>query len=175
MSLPHRFFPGSILLAGALLLAGTACATDISMAGGNVGFSTPDDWVTIIETQGEPEMRVFQVPDPSPTGHDQLAYVSVVVKQADDLAAFEQFVGGALRKARALKGYQASGNPQGPNSYAYTAQEGGAPYRYSERYWFKNNHAVQLRCARPASTQAGAAWVASFDKGCDAVAASLAQ
>ena len=52
-------FPRSIFLAGALLLAGSAYATDVSMAGGSVGFSTPDNWVTIMETQGDPEIRVF--------------------------------------------------------------------------------------------------------------------
>jgi hypothetical protein len=138
-----------------------------------VGFSTPDNWVAIMQTQGDTEMRVFQVPDPSPTARDNLAYVTVVVKQAGDLAAFDQYVGSATRKAKALTGYQATGNPDGPNSYAYTARENGSPYRYSERYWFKNDHAIQLRCARPDHSEAGAAWAAAFDKGCDAVAASL--
>jgi len=162
-------------LAGTLLLAGTACATDVSMAGGSVGFSTPDNWVSIMETQGEPEMRVFQVPDPSPTARDNLSYVSVEVEQVGDLAAFDQYVGAANRKVQALSGYRAIGNPDGPNSYVYTAQEHGAAYRYNDRYWFKNNHAIHLRCARPERSQAGAAWTGSFDKGCDAVATSLAR
>ncbi|HEV2539147.1 MAG TPA: hypothetical protein VGU03_05505 [Frateuria sp.] len=165
----------SLLIAAALLLAGTAYATEVSMAGGSVGFSTPDGWVSIMETQGDPEVRVFQVPDPSPTAASSLARVTVTVKQISDLAAFEQYVANARERAKSLTGYQAAGNPYGPNSYAYTASENGAPYRYSERYWFANNHAIQLRCARPASSQAGAAWAASFDKGCDTVAASLAR
>jgi len=163
----------SIFLASTLLLAGTSYATDVSMAGGSVGFSAPDNWVAIMETQGNPEVRVFQVPDPSPTGSSSLARVSVTVTQVGDLPAFEQYVGHATAKAKSLSGYQAAGNPDGPNSYAYTAQEGGAAYHYNERYWFQNNHAIQLRCARPARSQAGAAWTAQFDKGCDAVAASL--
>jgi len=164
-----------LFLAGILALAGPACATDVSMAGGSVGFSTPDNWVAIMETQGEPEMRVFQVPDPSPTARDNLSYVSVEVEQVGDLAAFDQYVGVATRKAKALTGYRAIGNPDGPNSYAYTALEHGASYRYNDRYWFKNNHAIHLRCARPERSEAGAAWAASFDKGCDAVATSLAR
>jgi len=164
-----------LFLAGILALAGPACATDVSMAGGSVGFSTPDNWVAIMETQGEPEMRVFQVPDPSPTARDNLSYVSVEVEQVGDLAAFDQYVGAATRKAKALTGYRATGNPDGPNSYAYTALEHGASYRYNDRYWFKNNHAIHLRCARPERSEAGAAWAASFDKGCDAVATSLAR
>lgn len=165
----------TLFLAGALLLAGTTQAADVSMAGGSVGFSTPDNWVTIMETQGDPEVRVFQVPDPSPTAGRSLARVTVTVKEVDDLAAFQQYVGTAAQKAKSLSGYQATGNPDGPNSYAYTATESGAPYRYSERYWFKNNHAIQLRCARPERSEAGAAWSSAFDKGCDAVAASLAR
>ncbi|MCX7514314.1 hypothetical protein [Frateuria sp. STR12] len=165
----------SILVAGALLLAGPACATEVSMAGGRVAFSAPDAWVPIMQTQGETEMRVFQVPDPSPTARDNLSYVTVVVKQVGDLAAFDQYVGIATHKAQALPGYQPAGTPVGPNSYAYTAQENHVAYRYSERYWFAHNHAIQLRCARPAHSEAGAAWAAAFDKGCDAVAASLAR
>jgi hypothetical protein len=164
-----------LLVAGALLLAGTARAADVSMAGGSVGFSTPDNWVSIMETQGEPEMRVFQVPDPSPTARENLSYVSVEVEQVGDLAAFDQYVGAASHKAEALPGYRAIGNPDGPNSHAYTAQEHGATYRYNDRYWFRNNHAIHLRCARPERSEAGTAWAASFDKGCDAVATSLAR
>ena len=167
---PYR----SILLASALLLASAAHATDVSMAGGTVGFSTPDNWITIMETQGDPEVRVFQVPDPSPTAGSSLARVTVSVKQVGDLAAFQQYVAGATQKAASLTGYQDAGHPAGPNSYAYTAQESGAPFRYIERYWFENNHAIQLRCVRPARSQAGTAWAADFDKGCDAIAASLA-
>ncbi len=57
-----------MVLASALVLASAAHATDVSMADGSVSFSTPDSWVGIMETQGDPEVRVFQVPDPSPTG-----------------------------------------------------------------------------------------------------------
>jgi hypothetical protein len=165
----------SLILAAALWLAGAAYATDVSMAGGSVGFSTPDGWVSIMETQGDPEVRVFQVPDPSPTAAQSLARVTVTVKQVGDLAAFEQYVASATQRAKSLTGYQAAGQPYGPNSYAYTASENGTAYRYSERYWFVNNHAIQLRCARPARSEAGAAWAAGFDKGCDTVAAGLAR
>lgn len=165
----------SILLAGALLLSGIAHATDVSMAGGSVTFSTPDHWLGILETQGDPEVRVFQVPDPSPTGSSRLARVTVTVKQAGDLTAFEQYVSDATAKAKALSGYRAAATPDAPNSFTYAAQENGVPYRYSERYWFKNGHAIQLRCVRPAHSDAGAAWANAFDQGCDSVAASLAR
>ena len=161
----------NMVVASTLVLAGTAHATDISMAGGSVSFSTPDQWVGIMETQGDPEVRVFQVPDPSPTASSSLARVTVTVKQVSDASAFQQYVSGAMSKAKSLTGYQAGNG--GADNFVYTAQENGAPYSYSERYWFKDNHAIQLRCVRPSQSQAGAPWKAAFDKGCDAIASRL--
>jgi hypothetical protein len=166
------FWRNLVLASGGLLLAGAVHASDVSMAGGSVNFSTPDQWVGIMETQGDPEVRVFQVPDPSPTASSSLARISVTVKQVGDLAAFQSYVSGAMGKARSLTGYQ-PGTNQGADNFVYTAQENGAQYDYSERYWFKDNHAIQLRCVRPSQSQAGASWKAAFDKGCDAIAARL--
>ena len=157
----------------ALLLAGTVHATEVSMADGSVTFSTPDNWLGIMETQGDPEVRVFQVPDPSPTGKSSLARVTVTVKPVTDIASFKQYMGEATAKAMALPGYKAAVVPAGPNSNVYTAQENGEQGSYTEHYWMKGSHAIQLRCVRPAQSQAGAAWRAAFDKGCEAIAARL--
>jgi hypothetical protein len=165
------FFRNTVL-ASALVLAGAAHATDVSMAGGSVNFSTPDQWVGIMETQGDPEVRVFQVPDPSPTANSSLARVTVTVKDVANASDFQQYVSGAMGKAKALTGYQA-GATQGEDNFVYTAQENGAQFSYTERYWLKDNHAIQLRCVRPSQSQAGPAWKAAFDKGCDAIAARL--
>jgi len=172
MSFPRIFLVAATLLIGALPSTG-AHATQVSMAGGSVNFSTPANWLAIMETQGDPEVRVFQVPDPSPTGSSALARVTVTVKQVGDLGGFQQYIAGATQKAKALTGYQPGTAPSGPNSASYTAQENGAPFVYSERYWFKDNHAIQLRCVRPAQSRAGADWSHAFDQGCDAIAASL--
>lgn len=165
-------FLRNTIAAGALLLAGTTHATDITMANGSVHFSTPDSWLGIMETQGDPELRVFQVPDTSPTGSTALARITVTVKQVADVNEFQQYINGFTAKAKSLSGYQPS-NTQGPNSTAYTAQENGAQFSYLERYWFKDGRAIQLRCVRPAQSQAGPAWKAAFDKGCDAIAEHL--
>jgi hypothetical protein len=165
-------FLRNTIVASALLLAGTAYATEINMANGSVHFSTPDGWLGIMETQGDPEVRVFQVPDTSPTGSTALARVTVTVKQVTDVNAFQQYMSGATGKAKSLSGYQPGAN-QGPNSFAYSAQENGAQFNYLERYWFKDGHAIQLRCVRPAQSQAGPGWKAAFDKGCDAIAERL--
>lgn len=163
----------ALALATALLLAGTVHATDVSMADGSVHFSTPDNWLGIMETQGDPEARVFQVPDPSPTGKNSLARVTVTVKQVADVNNFNQYRSEATAKAMALPGYKAAAVAPEPNSNIYTAQENAAGFSYTEHYWFKNGHAIQLRCVRPSQTQAGAEWKAAFDKGCDAIAAQL--
>ncbi|WP_158753589.1 hypothetical protein [Dyella sp. S184] len=160
-------------LATTLLLAGRVHATDVSMADGSVSFSTPDSWLDIMETQGDPETRVFQVPDPSATGKTSLARITVTVAQAADVNAFNQFKSDATAQALALPGYKAAAMLPPPNSNLYTAQENGAQFNYVEHYWFKNGHAIQLRCMRPVESLAGAGWKAEFDKGCAAIAARL--
>ena len=165
-------FLRNTLLASALLLAGAAHAGEVEMANGTVHFSTPDNWLGIMETQGDPELRVFQVPDSSPTGSTALARVTVTVKQVPDVGSFQSYVGAATAKAKSLSGYQAGPSPA-PNASTYTAQENGAQFSYVERYWFREGHAIQLRCVRPAQSQAGAAWKDAFDKGCNAIAERL--
>jgi hypothetical protein len=162
----------AIVFASALL-AGSVHASEVSMADGSVKFSTPDSWLGIMETQGDPEARVFQVPDPSPTGKVSLARVTVTVKQVPDISSFHQYMGDATAKAMALPGYKAAALPPGPNSNIYTARENTAEFSYTEHYWFKNGRAIQLRCVRPSQSQAGATWKAEFDKGCEAIAVQL--
>lgn len=161
------------LALSASLLAGHVHATDVSMANGNVTFSTPDGWLDIMDTQGDTETRVFQVPDPSPTGKSSLARVTVTVTQAPDINSFHQFMSEATAKAMALTGYKADAVPPEPNTNLYMAQENGAQFSYVEHYWYKNGHAIQLRCVRPAQSLAGSAWNKSFDQGCESIAAKL--
>jgi hypothetical protein len=155
------------------LLASGAHATEVHMADGSVKFSTPDNWLGIMETQGDPEARVFQVPDPSPTGKVSLARVTVTVKQVADISSFHQFMGDATAKAMALPGYKAAAVPPSPNSNLYVARENGVEFSYVEHYWFKNSQAIQLRCVRPSQSLAGTDWKTEFDKGCAAIAAQL--
>ena len=151
-----------------------AQADDVSMASGAVRFSTPSNWVGIMQVDGDPEVRVFQVPDPSPSASNTLARISVTVKQVANLQDFNDYVGGSVAKAKNLKDYQPGSNAASDqNSFVYTASESGTPYTYVERYWFRSGHAIQLRCARPSSSQAGQAWAASFDKGCSGLATNL--
>ena len=160
------------LLASAML-ASAVHAAEVSMAGGSITFDTPANWLPIMQTEGDTEAQVFQVPDPSPTGKNSLARVTVTVTQVPDISSFHQFMAQATAKALALPGYQQDKVPPAPNSNLYTAQENGTGFSYTEHYWFKHGYAIQLRCVRPTRTQAGSAWQADFDKGCDALAVQL--
>ena len=102
----------AMTLATTLLLAGTVRAGDVSMADGNVTFHTPDSWLTIMQTEGDPEAQVFQVPDPSPTGKTSLARITVTVKQVQDISSFHQFMAEADAKAMALPGYKVAPAPR---------------------------------------------------------------
>ncbi len=157
----------------AVMLVGAVHAAEVSMAGGNVTFDVPDTWLAIMQTEGDPEAQVFQVPDPSPTGKNSLARVTVTVKQVSDISSFQQFMAEATAKAMGLPGYRADGEPPAPNSNLYTALENGIQFSYTEHYWFKQGRAIQLRCMRPSKSQAGTAWQAGFDRGCAALAAQL--
>ncbi len=156
-----------------VVLAATVHAAEVSMAGGNITFDTPNSWLPIMQTQGDPEAQVFQVPDPSPTGKSSLARVTVTVKQVSDISSFHQFMAEATAKALGLPGYKADEVPPEPNSNLYTAQENGIQFSYTEHYWFKRGYAIQLRCMRPSKSLAGTAWQAGFDKGCATLAAQL--
>ncbi len=161
-------------LLGGLLLAGTSVhAAEVSMADGRITFNTPDSWLAIMQTQGDPESQVFQVPDPSPTGKSSLARVTVTTKQVPDINSFQQFIAEATAKALGLPGYKAVPEAPTPNSNIYTARENGTQFSYTEHYWMKNGLAIQLRCVRPSETKAGAAWKTAFDKGCASLAAQL--
>ena len=164
------------LLAAVVLVTGISAvqAEDVSMAAGSLHFSTPANWVGIMQTDGDPEVRVFQVPDPSPSAATTLARVTVTVKQVSDLEDFNAYVSGAVTKAKGMSDYQSSAKPTADNnSFVYSAKESGTTYAYIERYWFRNGHAIQLRCVRPEQSQAGQDWAASFDKGCNALAVTL--
>ncbi len=173
MSLSHRL----AAIAAAILLAlagiGPVLAAEVSMAGGAIRFHTPDHWQDIMQTEGDPEARVFQVPDPSPTGKNNLARVTVTVTQAPNVASFNEYRAAAEAKAKLLPGYRAPDSTRAPNEAAYSANENGTEFSYVEHYWFKPGHAIQLRCVRPAQSEAGSKWTASFDRDCSALAAQL--
>ncbi|TCV97173.1 hypothetical protein EC912_101168 [Luteibacter rhizovicinus] len=156
------------LIAALLLASPAAFSADVLMANGSVRFSTPDTWLSIMQTDGDPEVQVFQVPDPS-TATNALARVTVTVKQVASVAAFKQYIDGFTIRAKGMTGYAATPSTAA-NEYIYTAQESGVKLNYRERYWFVGDRAIQLRCVRPTGA---AAWNAAFDRGCDDIASHM--
>ena len=157
-----------------LAFGGQAAAAAYSLAAGSVRFSAPAGWPRIMEKDdGDPQFIAFQVPDPSPTGHEVLARVTVTVHTVSDAQAFKTWVDAGLAKARGLPQYQSGARGTGSSRFTYTAMENKQRLDYRESYYFKGNQGVQLRCVRPLVSLAGPAWTADFDRGCDAVARSL--
>ncbi|MCE5232656.1 MAG: hypothetical protein ABFC67_01340 [Mizugakiibacter sp.] len=151
-----------------------AYAGDYALADGGVRFSAPSDWNAIMEkTEGDPQFIAFQVRDPSPSAADSLARVTVSARRIANDDAFAQYVRDQLAHAKGLSGYQPAAGAPAANRSDYSATESKVRYSYSERYYHKGMLAVQLRCVRPAASQAGPAWAAAFDRGCDDVAVSL--
>jgi hypothetical protein len=164
----------------ALLLGAASAgahATDYQLADGRVHFSAPDGWPQIMmQTSGNPQFMAFQVPDPSPVAQRVLARVTVTVVKMPDGSAFQQWVNQRVQHSHQLPGYESVAQPgSSSNVVRYTALESGVRMSYSERYFLKGLEGVQLRCLRPNRGAVDAAWVSSFDKGCDAIAASLQQ
>ena len=138
------------------------------MAGGAIRFPVPDAWVPIMQSEGETESQVFQVPGAS-AADATLARVSVTVQQVPNLNGFQQFSGNMRSHATALSEYTPL-KANSPTENVYTAKEGAVKLAYFERYFYSNGYAIQLRCVRPASdTKFGA----TFDQGCADVAARM--
>ncbi|HEX7110932.1 MAG TPA: hypothetical protein VF216_00670 [Mizugakiibacter sp.] len=153
-----------------------AHAGDYALADGGVHFSAPSEWSAIMEkTEGDPQFIAFQVHDPSPSASNSLARVTVSVRRIANDATFAQYVQDQMAHAKGMSGYQPGAAAPTLNRHDYTAVESKVHYSYSERYYHKGKLAVQLRCVRPEASQAGPAWTAAFDRGCDDVAVSLQQ
>ena len=153
----------------ALVLASTlASATDVSMAAGTLHVPVPDNWVPIMQSVGETETQVFQVPGSS-AADATLARVSITLEKVPNLNGFQQFAGNMRSRATGLTEY-AAGKAKSPTENVYTAKEGSVKLNYFERYFYSGGYAIQLRCIRPTGD---AKWNASFDKGCADVAAQM--
>ncbi|MGE7139032.1 hypothetical protein ACQKIE_15515 [Luteibacter sp. NPDC031894] len=157
------------LLLTALVFASPALgATDVSMMGGDLRFTVPDAWVPIMQSEGEKETQVFQVPGSS-AADATLARVSITSQKVPNLNGFQQFAGNLRSHATALPEY-AAGKAGSPTENVYTAKEGTVKLNYFERYFYSSGYAIQLRCIRPADD---ARFGAAFDKGCAEVAARM--
>jgi hypothetical protein len=127
-------------------------------------------------SEGNPQVVAFSVKDPAAAGTDESSRVTVTSKKLADGAAFQAMVSGAQEKARQQQDFNADKEKDNADSSSlrYSAAEGKTRYHYREHFFFKNGLGVQLRCARPLLDKTSREWVASFEKGCDEIAASLA-
>lgn len=160
--------PLRTLLIALAMASPTVGATDVSMVDGAVRFAVPDAWVPIMQSQGEKETQVFQVPGSS-AADATLARVSITVQKVPNLNGFQQFAGNLRSHATGLTEYT-PGKANSPTENVYTAREGTVKLDYFERYFYSNGYAIQLRCIRPSGD---AKFSASFDKGCADVAARM--
>jgi hypothetical protein len=151
-----------------VLVAAPAAAADVTMAAGAIHFAVPDTWVPIMQSQGETETQVFQVPG-SAVADATLARVSISVQKVPNLNGFQQFAGNLRSRASGLKDY-APGKTSSPTENVYSAREGTQKLEYYERYFYSSGYAIQLRCIRPSTD---AKFSAAFDKGCADVAAHM--
>jgi hypothetical protein len=156
------------LLLGLALASPAVGAADVSMADGAIRFPVPDTWVPIMQSQGETETQIFQVPGAN-AADATLARVSVTLQKVPNLNGFQQFSGNMRSHASGLKDY-VPGKASGPTENTYKAKEGTVTLDYYERYFYSAGYAIQLRCIRPGGD---AKWSAAFDKGCAELAARM--
>lgn len=153
--------------------AGTISAADYSLNDGIVKFSAPDTWPVIMQmTEGSPQVVAFQVKDPADSGTDDASRVSVTTRKLEDAQAFQAFASSSMEKARQTPGYESENNGDS-SSLRYSGMNAKTRYKYRESYYYQNGVAVQLRCAHPVLKSTSAAWIASFDQGCEQIAQSL--
>lgn len=145
-----------------------AHATDYSLDDGQVHFSAPDAWTAIMEKHdGDPQFLALEVQEPN-APPDTLARITVTTQHAGDAQAFQKFVNDNVTKARRLTEYHSNDSHPIPSGRRYSATENKQKTDYTEYYYYRSGIAIQVRCVRPAAAQA--AWAATFDAGCSAIA-----
>lgn len=171
MARRHNFlFTLSLLLVGA---APACLAAQFALANGGIRFTVPDGWSRILQSPGDPEMQVFQDPDPMARSKDALARVSVISQSVPDIISFQALVNEENNRARSLPHYQLDKQRSSATHFYYTATDGSVEQTYEVHYSLLNGYAVEVRCVRPARTETGTGWISNFDKGCATIAGSL--
>lgn len=153
-----------------LALAPAAYAADYSLANGAVKFSASDAWPMLMEKLDGPRQFVaLQVKTPGDA--NALARITVTAEQVDGVQGFQQFIGAGTARARKLPAYLATNGINNSSSLRYTASENNLKNAYTEIYAYHSNTAIQVRCIRPVTAPPD--WIATFDAGCQAVAAAV--
>lgn len=147
-----------------------AHATDYNFDDNAVQFSAPDAWTPLMEKHdGDPQFLALQVPGAGADG--TLARITVTTQHVADAAGYGQFMDDQIGKSRHLPGYSGSGAAENAQVRRYVALENGQKNAYAEFYDYRDGLALQVRCIRPVAAEA--AWAATFDAGCAAIAKSV--
>ena len=146
-----------------------AHAADYTLDDGAVRFSAPDAWSPLMEKHdGDPQFLALQVPGGA--ADSTLARITVTTQHVADAQGYQQFLDDEVAKARRLPGYTGGAAGSVPKR-RYTALENKQKNDYAEYYAYRDGLGIQVRCVRPAV--APAAWTATFDAGCAAVAKAV--
>ncbi|HEX7348057.1 MAG TPA: hypothetical protein VF264_00210 [Rhodanobacteraceae bacterium] len=160
----------ALTLFGMCAVAPAAFAADYSLASGTVKFSAPDGWPMLMEKLDGPRQFVaLQIKDPDNAA--ALARITVTTEQVDGVQGFQQFIADGTARARKLPGYVANTSVANSSSLRYTASENNLKNAYTEVYAYRAKTAIQVRCIRPATAPSD--WIATFDAGCQSIAASV--
>lgn len=172
MKLPR--IPLALILLGAATLAGAQARTRYDLNEGRVHFSVPPDWAAIMEkTEGNPQLVVFRVPDPSAEGSEDMASVTVKTQALRGQATYGALVQEEFELSKQQTGYERDGAATGENVHQYFVLRGGTRYRVHDRFRENGGVWVHVRCQRPLLAATTPAWTQSFDAACQQVIGSI--
>lgn len=160
-----------------LILAGAAQAqtqTDHTLNDGKIRFSVPAGWTAIMEkSDGNPQAVIFQVPDPATQGTEDTASITVKTRQLRASADFTEALQNELALSKSQTGYESDLDSSDSGVHRYFVMRGKTRYAIRDRFVLIAGVAVQVRCQRPLLDATTREWTASYDSGCNRVAASL--
>lgn len=161
-----------------LLLCATGASaqtkTDYNLNDGQVRFSVPSSWTTIMEkSDGNPQAIIFQIPDPATAGTEDTASVTVKTRQLKSPLDFPEAMKNELALSRAQGGYEAEALTDDTGVHNYFVTRGQTRYSIHDKFVLRGTIAVQVRCQRPLLDATTKNWATSYDNGCTSVVASV--
>lgn len=165
--------PVALALLGASALAGAQARTSYDLNEGRVRFTVPPDWAAIMEkTEGNPQLVVFRVPDPTAEGSEDMASVTVKTQALRGTATFGGLVQEEFELSKQQTGYERDAAGAGENVHQYFVQRGPTRYLVHDRFRENRGVWVHIRCQRPLLAATPTTWNQQFDAACQRVVAS---
>lgn len=154
-------------------MAPACMAAQYTLANANLQFYVPDGWSRIMSSQGDREMQVFEVPAASSSDQGELSRVTVSSEEVSDIAAFQTVVHQDNERAQSLPHYLLDKRRSTPTLFYYTATDGSVAQTYVVHYYLHDGHAIRVQCVHPSRLPNEHDWLKAFNKGCDAIGASI--